>query len=212
MNQCETPLASFALSSISVFLISMHVGSAFQDHSLFRWYLVPAPAVISLTHVISTDVEWSVVKANRKMLTCIAILCGSALLAWGGQVLVAFCVAYVSTLLVFVPLFLVKDKVKYDIDDAYFVISRSTTYASLRAFGTFFAQRGWISAPLVRLLPLLVSTLETAGMYALGVRASYSFSPENDTTVFFRYAALKAAMFVLVPELEERFFRIAPSY
>ena len=72
----------------------------------------------------------------------------------------------------------------------------------MAAVGAFVASFGIVSASVVRLLPLLVATVETAGMYVLGSEGSYLFSPTS--TAFLRYTALKSAVFLAVPEIEDR--------
>lgn len=118
-----------------------------------------------------------------------------------GGVFVQFAIAYTVTplLLYWLELAAARNLLLYDLHVPGFVLTRSTTYASLRAASYWVveqlgARRSWI-----RLTPLVVSTAETVGMVFF--EDAYAFAWPSPR--FFRYATLKAAAFAALPLLEE---------
>jgi hypothetical protein len=88
----------------------------------------------------------------------------------------------------------------YDIQNLYFVYSRTTFYATLRCSFKLLVSYNVLEARVVRLFPLIFSFLETAAMY-IGKTTAYAFEARSVT--FAAYAVVKAGVFLTLPLLEE---------
>ena len=127
-----------------------------------------------------------------------ALLAAVAIAAATGTLRV-FCLAYALT-----PLILVwieaSSRATYSIDSNYFVLTRSASYASVRALAQLAADRGAIAPRVARLAPFALASLETLGMRVVGTD-SYTFGVAGRE--FAVYATIKSAVFLALPELEQ---------
>lgn len=134
-------------------------------------------------------------------------------LAWALDAVRVYCVAYAAAilLLAWIDLAHARGLVGYDPTTARFVVTRSCTYALLRTL-SHVAAREWDAVPsaVERLTPFVLSGAETAGMYVLGPGDAYTFG--SHTPEFWVYSALKAAVFLLLPELEGRLVAHPPAW
>lgn len=123
-------------------------------------------------------------------------------LAWWGNVFVPFATAYltVASLLCLLQFADMRGMVRYDTNAHGFIVTRSASYAAMRALTTFVVRQGWIPVRVGRLVAFLVASAETVAMLVLNSK-SYSFTTRSWDIV--PYALFKSAVFLALPLLEE---------
>tara|TARA_B110000046_G_scaffold184516_1_gene223203 strand:- start:2319 stop:2930 length:612 start_codon:yes stop_codon:yes gene_type:complete len=198
---------SAALSGVGLFLLAAHVGAALAgeaggggvpQHAFWPGALACAGLSygLALPRGPWRDLWGSGVEA---VLVTVP-------LAWWARTLDVYALAYVSTAFVlwWIDVAFARGVVTYGPHVRGFVVTRSVLYASLRATSAACVRHAGLAPRVARLVPLLVSSLETGGMVAVG-HASYTFGAHTST--FAVYALLKASLFVALPLVEEALLR-----
>lgn len=131
------------------------------------------------------------------------LLVSGAALAWALDALDTFSVAYVATSLYLYPIRVAHScgLVGYDPTTVHFVRIRSSLYATVRALTAVVVERAGVPRTVGRLVPFALAGFETVVMWVRGHGGAYTFAPGSRD--FTTYTALKLALFVAVPRLEE---------
>lgn len=186
----------------ALFLVSLYTAHEIVSGDAPAYWAIGALA-LAIAHasqdLIPTETACAAVRAVAAPQVHLLLLAG-ALGAVGG-VFLEFAVAYTVTplLLYWLELAAARNLLLYDLHAPGFVLTRSTSYASLRAASYWVVQQLGGRRAWVRLTPLVASTVETVGM--IFWEDAYAFSWPSPR--FFRYATLKAAAFAALPLLEE---------
>lgn len=147
-------------------------------------------------------------KARLLRAPLLQIACGAVAAAL--EVFDVFSTAFVSTVLVLVWIYVTAcvDLVGYDEHAPQFFLTRCTAYASLRAAVHVFVERASLPTRVERVVPFLVATVETVGMY---MSASDAYRFARDSREFRVYATLKSVVFLSLPLLEDALLRASAS-
>lgn len=189
-------MASVAGVSVGAGLLAAHVSfelSRTDEGATVTPYFLPAAAACSLVVYAACTWPWRWCTGYETLVIALP-------LAWWAGVVPTFAVAFMCTSLVLVWLSLVEPLVRYDLQSRGFYPTRATFYASMRAVSQACVERLDLPLRFARLLPLLVATLETLGMFAWDVK-SYAFPTRSWT--FAVYALHKSVVVTCVPLVEE---------
>jgi len=113
---------------------------------------------------------------------------------------VAFAVAFLLTALVTIAH--ERSLVHYDARTVGFSVSSAALYASLRVVARIVVRTTDVGEWFALLLPFIVSSVETLGMYLSVTNRFYSFP--NHSYPFAAYSTLKASLFLALPRAEDQ--------
>jgi hypothetical protein len=127
---------------------------------------------------------------------------GCAVVAVVLDVFDVFATAYTFATLILVWIYAIGtlDLVNYDERAQHFLLTRSTSYAVLRASTELLVRRASFPRRVTRCVPFVVASLETGGMFVYRTN-SYRFSVRS--MEFAVYATLKSVVFLSLPLVEE---------
>ena len=169
----------------------------------YFWPAALASSILAFARMLppssSTPVVWW---KTSEFATSLLIL--SAGLAWWGNVLAMFALASLASPLILVWIDIARGRglVRYETQSFQFHVSRTTSYATLRAATEALVVHLGFPVRVADLIPLLVATLETVGMMVRGAEGHYGFTANS--APFLTYATLKSCVFVAIPLAERR--------
>lgn len=195
---------------VSLFFVAAHV--AFECTKVAEGTEVGTPpwwipvfastfAVLAFCRVVfQYRNDFKLEKYNSVLAPILQIVCGIIAESFG--VFDVFAVAFTATTLILIWIYVIGTLglVEYDEREQHFLLNRSTSYAFLRATTEILVVRASLPRRLGRLFPFAAATLETGGMI-YNKSTSYKFPVFSSD--FGVYAALKSAIFLSLPLLEE---------
>lgn len=192
---------------VSLFAACAHVGHQLVAETMPWEFLALAGAAAVVGFAVEVHPS---PRAVARSVPVLAPLAGASV-ARICNVSTDFAVAHVAAffLLFWVRLAQELDLAKYDTRTAWFTLSRTTSYAALRASTAALVRHAGMPVRLARLAPALAGTIETCGMIARGSDGSYNF--DSQSTRFHVYAVLKLAALLALPALEDAAFLRAPQ-
>lgn len=189
----------YVSNAVALFLISAYVTTLIADRPRWEFGVASiAPTTLSFVSELHT---WRILSYVWD--TGIPFTIVYACMAYAGRVFMEFAVSYVTSSLILVWILVAGREgiVLYNADRASFVFTRCGLYAALRALFVFTGQRWeWFTASRAHLTLLLIPTSETLLMW-FGQDTSYRY--DRSRTLGVTYALLKAAVFVVLPLLDE---------
>lgn len=169
------------------------------------WYLIASLGAFAFLGFVSQLYRHIRRVDQRRLLTTVGfplvqIVCVTLSVVSG--VFFTFATAYAATLMILIWIYVAAEfgLVNYDVSNRYFVLNRSTLYASVRAVTQFLVLRAGVPVRVGRLVPFMVASFETCGMFNQESKA-YDFSVTSPQ--FATYMTMKSVIFILLPLLEE---------
>lgn len=169
------------------------------------WYfLVGATATAVLGFLDRLWARRATVDVTRfvRMVAYPMLQIGCGVLAAVSGVFVCYAFAYTAATVILVWIYAAAPfgLVQYDPTSPFFLLSRSTLYAGLRASTQLLVRNTPFPPRIGRLVPFGIATSETVGMHLVRSE-SYAFA--TGSTDFAVYAVLKSAVFLTLPVLED---------
>ena len=185
------------LTASSVFLVSAHVTTTLLGDPR-TYFLLAALATTSVNLLVTLPTgRWS-----DYVRSGIAYHIVYAIVAWVIDAFVVYCIAYASSLLILVWIDLshARGVVTYDPTTSYFIVTRGSLYAIIRAVThTLVREFDHIPMQVELFAPVTLATIETVGMFVYRSTA-YTFAVTS--YAFVVYALFKTIIFLAVPRLE----------
>jgi hypothetical protein len=197
------------LWKVSLFFVAAHI--AFECTKVAQGRIGTPPwwiPVFAITFAVSAFCrvvfryrnDFQLEKYNSVLAPIVQIVSGITAQSFG--VFDVFAVAFTATTLILIWIYVIGTLglVEYDEREQHFLLNRSTFYAFLRTTTEILVVRASLPRRLGRLFPFAAATLETGGMI-YNKATSYKFPVFSSD--FGVYAAMKSAIFLSLPLLEE---------